>query len=493
VVVGKTFNFGGMVNQPNQRIDVQVMNTPKLDPEIDGSWTTIATTYSSATPDAEQSYNDEHPSYGWSTTARPVPTASFLARWPAGGVARFRAVGVTASGAKIPIATFDNVNFGCLIDQVNAGAQWDDAGALCEGMGGRTATMVHTTPLPVPAGGFLTDKGGFSSPTDLLTTAMYYANINAPSNLAQFLITYGFITQPLDVVRARYFNDGDLGLGRWMNCKSFASFTGPGVACFVQNYSDGPFEAPTFNENPVDVLAQTISGVGAFATVAMVYQPGGQTKFIVYGADGDLSLTAPLDASQDNVSIPQNCLSCHGINSNFNESTYNVDGNAEFLPFDPYAFKFSNTAPWRLVDQQESFRKLNQLIKQTQPPAATNALIDGMYAPQSVNTVGATAKNTFIPSGWHTAASNDFDGKSLYDGVVKPYCRTCHVSANQASLDFDTEAEFKAAAVLAVTCGTKKMPHAERVQKKFWESGARAYITTGIPTTYPNALLECKP
>jgi hypothetical protein len=121
-----------------------------------------------------------------------------------------------------------------------------------------------------------------------------------------------------------------------------------------------------------------------------------------------------------------------------------------------------------------------------------------MYAPQSVNTVGATAKNTYIPAAWHSASSPNFTGKSLYNGVVKPYCRTCHVSANDPTLDFDSKADFvnKAGLITLETCNQKKMPHAERVQKKFWQSGARAYITNGLPQTYTNGKnedLKCTP
>lgn len=489
-VVGQSFSFGGKVNAPKMRIDVEVLESPTLDPAI-GPWALVASTQSNATPDPTEVWNDETPSYSWNATGRPVPTEGQRARWPAGGVARFRAVSVSTNGTKTPIATFDDVNFGCVLAQAGAGTQWNVAGDNCEGMGKRTATMVHTAilPDPAPAFGFLTDKGvGFNT-----VTAAYYANISAPSTLAAFKLNYNLLVPQAS---ARYFNDGDLGLGREMACSEFTNSFGPGVACYVRNYSAVPFTAPNFNEDPNAVLALTTAANGPFATVAMVYQQFLQTKFIVYNANETLAYDAQLDAAGDNKSIPQNCLACHGINSTFNTQTFLIDGKPEFLPFDPYAFKFSANAPWRLVDQQESFRKLNAMILKTQVPPATTELVNGMYAPLSVNTPGATANNNYVPPGWHDASSPNFDGKSLYNGVVKKYCRTCHVSADSPLLDFRERSDFdtNVTSILSTVCGTKKMPHAERVQKKFWQSGARAYLLTGLPgMPYGDPLLECKP
>lgn len=488
-VAGKSFNFNGYYDAPDATIRVEVLKEPTLDPDVDANWTLLAVTQTGTDP--QPLNNPSHPLYAWSVNATPVPanpSSTQAKRWPQGGILRVRAVHVTSSGQRRLLTTFDNVTSDCLGKEYSAGQPWDVIGTKCEGLGDHTVAIVSTSTLPDPAGGFLTDKGIGSE----AATLAYYLQINAPTSLANFRARYGFISDPASVVSARYYNDGDLGLGREMNCKAFAAFPTPGVACYVRNYSDAPGKVATFTEDPDDVIAQTVSGQGAFATVAMVYQPNLPIQFIVYNAAGNWQLSAPLDASQDNVSIPQNCLSCHGIDATFSNGA--VAGNAEFLPFDPYAFKFSSQAPWRLADQQNALRKLNQLVLLTQPPPATVDLIAGLYAPKSVNDATAVANNTYVPTGWEPNAT--LDGKALYNGVVKPYCRTCHVSSNNSALDFDDYGDFSQAAaqIRGVICGTKKMPHAERVQKKLWQSGARAYVVTGLPAgPFPDALQACKP
>jgi hypothetical protein len=38
------------------------------------------------------------------------------------------------------------------------------------------------------------------------------------------------------------------------------------------------------------------------------------------------------------------------------------------------------------------------------------------------------------------------------------------------------------------------MPQAEHVRKRFWQSGARAYLVTSYgPASYPDPLQACKP
>jgi hypothetical protein len=221
------------------------------------------------------------------------------------------------------------------------------------------------------------------------------------------------------------------------------------------------------------------TGVGGFATVAMVYEPPATSlnsvKFFVYDAVGVLTTNAKLDNAGHNDSVPNNCLACHGIDSAYVEPLNLVIG-AEFLPFDPFSFKFNNKVGWRLVDQQDEFRKMNAMIKLASPTAATVELIDGMYAPKSVNDSSAVASDTFVAGDWGTSTS----GKSMYNGVIKRYCRTCHVSSNVANRDFADRADFDAlsGSIINRVCNNHTMPHAERTLKKFWNSGARAYLLT---------------
>ena len=501
LVAGKTFSFGGYYDEPNANIRLEILKDPTLDPHVDGNWALLALTQTGTT--ALPVNNPDHPLYQWSVTAAPVPANPdnvTIKRWPLGGLARVRAVHVASNGQRRVLTTFDAVNSDCLGKEYAAGQPWDVIGTKCEGLGDNTAALVSTaTFTSIQHQPFLSDKG-IGNPT---TTRAYYNTIDAPDTLGEFRTRFGFNSDPSSVVSARYFNDGDLGLGREMNCKSFGTIFGVGVACYVRNYSAQPFQAPNFNESAESVLAQTVAANAPFATVAMVYRPpssnANSVQFMVYDNDGNLADEAPLDKAQDNVSIPQNCLSCHGVDSTF--SQLQVSNKAEFLPFDPGAFKFSTQSPWRLSDQQDEFRKLNILVKLTSPPAATHELIEGMYAPKSVTDPTAVANNTFIPSDWQPNAT--LDGQALYNGVIKPYCRTCHVSANDSKLDFADYADLfetspldRAKQIRDVICATKKMPHAERVFNKFWKSDARAYVITGIEPsslTYPDLNSACKP
>ena len=495
-VVGKTFTFQGYFNEPNEFIYVEVLEDPALDPNIDGNWAGFTATKSSTDP---QYINSDTPLYAWSATGAPVPAnadAVIKKRWPQGGVARIRAFHIGDDGQRELLTTFDEVNSNCLTDGYAAGDDWKTIGTKCAGLGDKEIAVVSTSPLPSHFP-FLSAKG-----TSI--AALYYNTIDAPPNLGSFRQRYGFNSDPGSVITAKYYNDGDLGLGREMNCKSFGTLSGPGIACYVRNFS-GYDATNAFAENLPEQLASTvlanmISGAhDPFATVAMVYIPPANTtnsvRFIVYGADGNLANNAQLDYAGDNDTIPNNCVACHGIDTTVstNALNVNVDGKAEFLPFDPFAYKFSTSAPWRLADQQNAFRKLNQLVKITNPPAATTQLIDGLYAPKSISDSTAVATNTFMPAAWKP--DDTLDGEALYNGVVKPYCRTCHVSSNTNSLDFNTYEEVKARAaqIRGDVCGTKRMPHAERVQHKFWQSGARAYVLTGLGATGADALAACKP
>lgn len=137
------------------------------------------------------------------------------------------------------------------------------------------------------------------------------------------------------------------------------------------------------------------------------------------------------------------------------------------------------------------------MIKITAPALPIRELIDGMYAPKSVNDATAVANNTFVPADWANATGGTLDGTALYNGVVKVACRTCHMSSTDPLLDFADHSDFVTygGAIMADACGTSHiMPHAERVMKNFWQSGARAYLVAAFPgNVFPNGLAACAP
>jgi hypothetical protein len=501
-VINKSFAFQGYTDHAGEHVVLEVLSTPSADPSNDGNWVKFGEAWTVATPTVING-NTQNPLFAWSTNAVPVATGQG-ARWPSGGLIRTRARSIDAQNQSRVLTTFDSVSWGaCLVQHLSAGDDWSVIGTDCNGLGGGMVAMASTltSPATLPASlkpDWLGRKGDHAD----AEAQTYYDTWGAPKTLPLFKSQFGF---PGGEVTATYYNDGDLGLGREMHCKSFAAGGGlTGVACYVTNYS-GVDNTPTFDVDPNIVLADAIAHQHSFATVAMVYTPPANVensvKFVVYKQDGTQALHAQLDSVGTHVSVPNNCLTCHGISSFYNDQDHKVNGNAKFLAFDPFAFKYSTQAGFTLNEQQEKFRQLNALIKLTAPTAAISQLIDGMYAPNAVTTPGAFANDAYVPDAWATANST-MAGTSAYLGIIKPGCRTCHASATNASLDFLEPDDWSPLIptirndVCKKTAGGQRghaMPQAERVSKKFWASGGRAYLMTGYAASPPDGLEACDP
>jgi cytochrome c553 len=501
-VVGKVVSFQGYYNEPSYAIRLEVLKDATFNPSTASNWTTFANATTSATPSLYVDTPD--PLYLWSVSAAPVPNAAAAARWPQGGLVRIRAVHPDAVNGDRVLTTFDEVNF---LDCAVAQPSWGAIGTACVGLGKTTSMFASTTNLPTPPGnaalfsvnGFLGRKGEIT-PAE---TDQYYATTGAPATLALFKTKYGF--PAANEVTATFYNDGDLGLGREMHCRAFVNGVGQvGVACYVTNYSGvangSGVGIPAFNVDPDTVLDDAVARQHAFATVAMAYEPPANAvnavRFVVYDAAGNRANQAQLDSTSNNTSIPNNCLACHGISAQYNAGTNSVSADAKFLPFDPFSYKFSSAAGFTFAAQADAFRKLNNLVRLTNTTATINEFIDGLYAPKLVSDPTAVASDDFVPTGWTTATPDDLDDTALYKGVVKTSCRTCHMSSTNAAYDFASYGDFTplAALIRSDACLTHVMPHAERVLKNFWQSGARAYLITGLkPTVWPDATAACKP
>lgn len=497
-VVNKAFTFQGYTDHPSEHVVLEVLKTPSSTLS-DANWLQFGEAWTGTDPLVINGFDDS-PLYSWSTSATPVKPGQ-EARWPSGGLIRTRARRIDADGESHVLTTFDAVTWGpCLTEQLSAGASWQTIGTKCAGSSGNIVAMASTSaqPATLPAAqkpDWLGRKGDIST----VETQAYYNTWGAPATLTAFKAQFGF---PTNEVTATYYNDGDLGIGREMHCKAINSNTG--VACYVTNYS-GTDNVAAFDGDPTVILNDAIAHQHAFATVAMVFTTPANVensvKFVVYKKDGTQSLIAQLDSVGDHVSIPNNCLSCHGINSFYNASTHKVSGAAKFLPFDPFAYKYSTQSGFTQAAQQEKFRQLNALVMKTSPTPAIAALIAGMYAPNSVNTAGAFANDQYVPDEWANV-NGSLAGTAAYAGIVKPGCRTCHASATAASLDFLEYEDFSSQIttirndVCKKTAGGVRghqMPQAERVSKKFWASGGRAYLMTGFAASPPDGLEACDP
>ncbi len=444
--IGRSMFLSGFVFTANQNLRIQVLDPASQDPDNSAStWTTLTTVQSGGSPFVYQ--GDDM--YYWSASVIPVPNGAEINRWRDGGLARFRVL----DSSNNRLATFDDND--CVSDGLR---RRDPAGTIfknCKSHDMPVLTFVDRDPVANSTLDYLSLRS-----TAAAEGPQYNATINAPGTLAAYKISRGF---PAGEVVAKYYNRGDLGIGREMHCRKASSGR---VSCYVANYgsvNDGLADTTT-------ALNDTINGVNNFATVAMDYYPGlgaNEVRFYTYNAADTLVTEAALD-SEENKQIPGLCMSCHG---GFYDSVTNSVTGAKFLPFDMDAFDYSASSPWRRNDQQEEFRKLNAMIKDSKPGPSSTALIDGWYAATGgVNTLNAVQDSDWVPPAWNGE-------KVLYSKVVKPFCRTCHVAI---PIPMDTPVQFKAYNIKNAVCDGKYMPHAEVTRKAFWQSSARAHIVGGL-------------
>ena len=434
-----TLEFTGYHARGDYRIDVQVLD----DPNVATSWTTIGTTLTASDASAEHLH-------AWSVIVAPgrIPQ-----RWPAGGVVRMRAVG--GDGDVLSVLFHDVDACGAETDSVHA--------LVAKCTAPVTNGLVLVSPSRTPAD--VANRVPFldrRSAVDAAETQQYYAAINAPATIADFRTRYGF-----DAANSAttYYNAGDLGIGREMHCQPQA---GDGLACYVSNYG-------AFGGDRNVAIDAAVSATDWFATVAMVYTPPASApnsvQFMVYTNTG-LALQAKLDTFGDNVSVPNNCINCHG-GGQYDPATHAVTG-ARFLPFDTTGFEFSTKPRYRGADQAESIRALNKLVAKTEPTTATRELLTGFDADPA-----------FVPDGWKGSSIE----REVYTNAVAVACRGCH-SSLESSLDFRTAEGFKnyRTSIAADLCDSHTMPSAEIPLRRLWTTSARAYLVD-----YLNITGSCAP
>lgn len=356
-------------------------------------------------------------------------------------------------------------------------------------------------------------------------TADYYEQIDPHhrrETLAEFIAANDFTTE----THAIYANSADLGFGRDMHCARHE--VSPGVfdvACYVSNYGNGyndltdgggggPGTPDTtdFQQVADQHDGNAANNVNPVATVAMEYSRVEDpldpnlfisatriVKFYVYGANG-----ARVDGTNPAVvngagavatnnafveldgfggrPLPQLCMVCHGGSANFsglpsatNPPLFNSSGDADlgsvFLPFDLNSFTIVDgyLPAFNKAAQQAEFRDLNQLfVDVTNPGAPIREVIDYMYPP--VGGPGAGDQDqVFTVDGWDDEAAH----ADMYDTVMTPACRACHVAqVNAIGPTFQTAAQAVALApqILQKVCVQGVMPHARATYDRFWKS-----------------------
>ncbi|MCY0998558.1 hypothetical protein OWM54_15580 [Myxococcus sp. MISCRS1] len=466
------------MSAPNAKVEIQVLRKPDLDPSLDSNWDLLETAYSSTIPGTWNAASPD-PVYLLSRNVTPVPTAAEVQRWPLGKMVKLRVVQKFQADAAPRLVHFEDANYLSCYYQ-HAHKSWQTYMAEC-GSPFPTISVLSTALNPADAStgvnvyNYLGKKGDATE----TATALYYATAGLPTTLANFKQTYGF---PTNEVTAVYYNSADLGFGREMHCKSFDVLLGTGlldkgVACYVNNYGNSVGQA-AFPAVPSSALSLAHGGVGQFATVAMVYTPPNllpnAIKFVVYGPDGTRSNIAPLDSTGAHKSVPHNCLACHGLNSSAGlggTSVIAVSTAARFLPFDPYSFTYRSQNDFDL--QRENFRKLNALVALTPLSPETSRYIKGLYGGKDPSDPTAVSVSDFVPPAWNTSKED----RIVYEGVIRPHCRGCHMTATSTSYDFDSPADLAPNYIHTVPCSADhRMPHAEQTLRNFWNSSARSVL-----------------
>lgn len=296
---------------------------------------------------------------------------------------------------------------------------------------------------------------------------------------------------------------------------------GTWTACYVTNFGDtiNPLKA---NGNEQQAIAKAKANITPIATVAMeLFRPNSglavpEVRFFVFDTGNNFSigptpiptaLTGPLlpfavldnDHSSDpdgKKASPGTCLNCHGGTANFSTPSpthavaNTVVTGANFLPFDAQLFGYdlASGSSFTEVAQRQTMRKLNALVKATQPVAPTiSSLIDGWYGwCGGATTVGCAiddAGHPYTPAGWSTPTSaqlaalgatsttNGAKLVNLYQTTSRQYCRTCHL-ANAAYFDVqDVDQAYKLRNKLSPVAATTDMPNAERTFNAYWADG----------------------
>jgi len=464
--------FSGYHSRPNESVDVYAF---KPNAGTGGgfydNWVYLTSAFSSSTPTLVT--GSVAPLYKWKTPSVPYPANL----WAKGGLMGIYAQADVNPGAD-PVATpLRGINSN------PTGAQTEDIFWPNQYLVATDASPdTNATPPP-----YLARPMGTALNTGYYNLHAAGTYVELPSTLAKFNSQY----LGSGAVSAKYFNKGDLGIGRAMTCaRPVWTANGSrvtGTACAVSNYAPAApagSKAPVLFNQQTQALGLIKNNAPPFATVVMVKRDGSNTTmFGVYQpiapATTDPSKTkliqtpVALDSTAFNTSVPNNCMACHG--GSFGSNALSLTGLTAFLPFDLNAMA-SDVAPYDYSTQAEAFRKLNNIVALSKPTAAVTDFITGSYH-GGVATANTKFDFNYVPSGWlnSTAQTN------IYNKLIKPYCRGCHMSqANGTNGGVDmlsaSAMEGIRASVPADVCLTHLMPHSQLTTKNGWSSDARAYM-----------------
>jgi hypothetical protein len=313
-----------------------------------------------------------------------------------------------------------------------------------------------------------------------------YFSPSPPAKLTDFMNKY-FPAGGNWATAARFYNKNELGIGREVRCvhnptrwnSSTGAVTGSGTICLASQFGPSSSGNPVFGDQTTSLAQLQQTSATPIDAAYMIMDDGSSLpRFGGYDSSGNLTRILHEDNYGYDVWAPNACMSCHGGSGASNQ----VDGNtshwfpqsATFLPIDPGQVVFA-PSPYTYAQQQESIRTLNSMIMNASPKPGVADFINGTY-PGGVGVSGSQANVNYVPSSWNLT-----DGRrKVYNQVIKPYCRMCHMSQEKTKGGFEMtnadDVENMRALVVLDTCVSKRMPHAQQTERLFWQGPARAYL-----------------
>src|SRR6267142_443839 len=336
----------------------------------------------------------------------------------------------------------------------------------------------------------------------------------------------------------------DLGYGRRMTGRRNSD--DGSIVFYVENYNVAPNGSPGYaSDLNVDAAirrdTQWHVGTNAIEWTSTPcipnYDPAdcdntGTVKFAKYynfsSKDGTRQLTVDLDG-HGLKAMPGVCISCHGGRGD-PLTPPDVSGKPRFplvenLPSrkrgdvgahlhsqNVGSFSYSTTQPgFSATDMDPVLRNFNQWILCTYPSATPGVTVTDTWGVCTRPTAGAnewqgtaaemlqswygndsnlagTFNDTYVPAGWSTNTQipgTTFTDTALYQNVVAPYCRTCHIlrgTKNQNDLDFMSLTKYQSYAdrIKVHVFYRGNMPLAEIPHSDFWGSSAPQMLATFV-------------
>lgn len=287
----------------------------------------------------------------------------------------------------------------------------------------------------------------------------YYQSIGAIPLKDDFQKWLNVNQFPVDAVDddVTFFNPNDLGLTRRANCNRYERQGVGQFACYVTKYGK-------LGESPYESLWDGFAGLNPGDTVAMEFtapvngDPSDRSvKFYIYApgqtpSQQSLKLKTAFDTDGDTKYVPEVCLHCHGLYV------------PQFAVFDVMEYEWLGVGQSKVENIQEQMREWNSWVDtiaaHTNPP----------HIPPSANPARALIKRiyggegaVYVPG---KTAHSEYWGNPVYDDLVKPYCRTCHM---WSSFPFSPPNPQLFGPVDSHIC-TGEMPHAMAPQLALWSS-----------------------